>query len=183
MMIVIIIKIIIIIIIIVGKEPAGETNLSEKWWRREPFKLKLWRLFLVTKRLETMPNTRYSAWDVRILRTVNTYEVVGQPENAHGYDGWGNVRDKARESLAVLPLHRTSTLPDITQLWRYFSSRFCKTWTLYTRCHLGTRHWKRRQCTRRTMRKRSGMSLYLQGIKKVTANRLNNIKTTNYNQI
>ena len=29
--------------------------------------------------------------------------------------------------LVVLPLHRKSTLPDITQPWRYFSSRLCKT--------------------------------------------------------
>ena len=29
--------------------------------------------------------------------------------------------------LVVLPLHRTSTLPDITQPWRYFSSRLWKT--------------------------------------------------------
>ena len=48
---------------------------------------------MVAKRLETMPDA-YSGGDViiRALRAVITYEVVCQPENAHGHDGRVDVQ-------------------------------------------------------------------------------------------
>ena len=45
----------------------------------------------MAKRLKTMPGT-YNGGDVWALLAVTIYEVVCQPENAHGHDGRGDVQ-------------------------------------------------------------------------------------------